>query len=268
MEALGGRGGELLTYVERSGKARVIQIPVQPRDESERASVVEGKAWLASHPLPAMKRITSGDETGFMPPEPTGKWRYASEIEVSGVAAHQCDNNNRNCDGWWSFGGRVRSYVNLGATFVFPIRLVAIRGKLRVSEVHPDWIGLSPDEQEIAIVAHGNCGEYCDPKEYKVFKVDAFASQIFNVTAMSFHNKGDFQHAKELFLKAYQSEPTRPLPVYNLACALARLGDGQTQVVLEKAIELDPKVKERAPKDKDFDSVKTAPWFLELTSGH
>ena len=267
VETLGGREGDLLTYVERSGQARVIAMPLDPQNASERAGIAEGKAWLAAHPLPALEGKRRGDDTGVMPPRPTGKWRYASTIEVAGVAAHKCDNDKYNCDGWWSFGGRVKSYVNLGATFVFPIRLVAIRKQPTGYEVHPDWIGLSPDGQEIAVIAHGFCGEYCDPKEYKVIKVDDFASQIFNDTAMLFHSKGDFQHSKELFLKAYQSSPTRSLPVYNLACALARLGDAQAQIVLQKAVDLDPKVRERAAKDKDFESVKATPWFVELTSG-
>jgi len=79
--------------------------------------------------------------------------------------------------------------------------------------------------------------------------------------------KGKLERAVELFARAAYVDPTRELPAYNLACAYARLKDGRAEAALDLAIGRGgDAVRARAAKDKDFDAVKSAPWFVKLTT--
>jgi hypothetical protein len=264
IEAAGSRNGEILTYLARGAPApMVIEMMDDPADADERASSHAGRKWLREHARPRIRKSADGS---YWPPRPSVLWRYASEIEVSGKESSTCrDAEQHPCSTSWQLGGQVRALASRGAPVVYPLKLTPLKQTL-FGSAHPDWIGLSPDGRELAVVVHGFCQEYCDPVEFKVLPVDDFASEIYNLTGLYFHRRADFLLAKELFLKAYHASSKQARPLYNLACALARLRDPDAPEVLARAIELDGNARTKAAKDPDFAQVKQEPWFLQLTT--
>jgi hypothetical protein len=126
-------------------------------------------------------------------------------------------------------------------------------------------ISLSPDGAEIGVIGHYFCSEWCD--EFVVYRnrTNAFAALVYNDTGFRHHKQGKYARAAELFLAATWADPKAKLPPYNLACAWARLGDVRAKDALAVALERDPSVKIRAPKDADFASVKDEEWFKNAT---
>ena len=125
---------------------------------------------------------------------------------------------------------------------------------------------LSPDASELGVITHAHCMEYCDEFQIARVPVSRFASLVYNDTGFRALAKGKLERAVELFLRAAYVDPARELPAYNLACAYARKGDANAEAALELAITRGgDAVRARAAKDKDFDGVRSAPWFVKLT---
>lgn len=134
---------------------------------------------------------------------------------------------------------------------------------------HTTWVNdlsLSPDGSELGAIGGFLCAEWCDEFVLYRSRTGAFASLVYNDTGFRHHKKGEYARAAELFLEATFADVTAKLPPYNLACAWARLGDAKAKDALAVAIERDPTAKKRATTDADFAGVKTAPWFVALTT--
>ncbi len=126
---------------------------------------------------------------------------------------------------------------------------------------------LSPDASELGVITHAYCMEYCDEFQIARTPVSRFASLVYNDTGFRALSKGKLDRAVELFLRAAYVDPSRELPAYNLACAYARKGDPLAETALQLAITRGgDAVRARAVKDKDFESVRAAPWFAKLTA--
>lgn len=191
----------------------------------------------------------------LMPPPLEVSWRHASELtlETSAVA------------GALRLGGRVA-----GEAPVFSIAL-PVRGGPHVQGAMPlvNALVASPSGDELFVVAHFFCGEWCNEIVVERVGLGAIASLIYNDTGFRHHKKGAFSRARDLFLKATWADPRAPLPPYNLACAYALLDEA---ALAEKALRLaialgGPKVKARARADGDLARLKGSPWFEALTAG-
>ena len=93
-------------------------------------------------------------------------------------------------------------------------------------------------------------------------------SLVYNDAGFRAFEKGKLDRAVDLFARAAYAAPSREqLPAYNLPCAYARLHDGRAEAALDLAIKRGgDAVRARAVKDKDFESVRSATWFLKLTT--
>jgi hypothetical protein len=207
--------------------------------------VPELKAWMAARKLPKVGPAPKGE-----PPKLTGDWDFA-DIEL-----HVADGK---------LGGAVDKEPP-----VFPVtfKVEAPLKDVPYGFVALNALALSPDGKDLGAVGLFFCGEWCNEHDVRRYRVGEFAALVYNDTGMKHHTKNDFARSAELFRKAVFADPNAKLPTYNLACALARLSDEtEGKVALERAIGLDPKVKERAPKDKDFAKVLDKPWFKALVGG-
>ena len=77
----------------------------------------------------------------------------------------------------------------------------------------------------------------------------------------------DPERAREILLDGLQVRPGSPDLQYNLACLEALAGNRQAAIAaLEAAIAGRPGLKRHAAEDEDFESLRTDPAFVELTS--
>ena len=205
----------------------------------------ELSAWMAAKKFPSIGPAPKGE-----PPKLTGDWDF-TDIELHVV------------DG--KLGGAVEKDPP-----VFPItfKVEAPNKDVPYGFVALNALALSPDGKDLGAVGLFFCGEWCNEHDVRRYRVGEFAALVYNDSGMKHHAKNDFARSAELFRKASFADPAAKLPAYNLACALARLGDEtEGNLALARAIALDPKVKERAPKDKDFAKVLDKAWFKSLVGG-
>jgi tetratricopeptide (TPR) repeat protein len=80
-------------------------------------------------------------------------------------------------------------------------------------------------------------------------------------------DKALLQEALDYASRAAAQMPNRGGPIYNIACYEALLGLGRDEVLknLKLAIQLNPELREKAPRDDDFVSLWEDPEFKELT---
>jgi Tetratricopeptide repeat len=122
------------------------------------------------------------------------------------------------------------------------------------------WVNglvLSPDSSEAGIVAGFLCMEWCDDFVVGRIPLRTLASRVFNDTGMRHHTKKEYAASARLFARAVQADPGNALAAYNLACALARLGDPDAERALEVAVRLGgDEVRARAAKDDDLRGLR------------
>ena len=167
---------------------------------------------------------------------------------------------------WQTVSGTVQAIMVggelAGEAPIFPITSPAPKD----AGVHVETIAVSPDGKFVGVVSHSFAGEFSDSFDVQVMSSTKFAAQVYNDAGMAHHKKADYARAAELFDKAAGADVTAELPMYNLACAYARLSDGKAQHALEQAIARGgEKVKKRAVGDDDFAKVKGETWFSDLT---
>jgi hypothetical protein len=145
-----------------------------------------------------------------------------------------------------------------------PMTPVAL-GEIPYNVAELNALVLSPDGSELGVVVHANCMEWCDDFQVARVPVARFASLVYNDAGFRALEQKKLDRAIELFLRAAYVDPSRELPAYNLACAYVRKGDPLAEPALELAIARGgDAVRARAGKDKDFDAVRSAPWFTKL----
>lgn len=189
----------------------------------------------------------------LLPPKVTGNWRYARDIvlQVSGSG------------GVLKFGGQYAK-----EQVVYPVTLSAKSSSPDI-QFSGDWNAIlqNPAGDELALLGHFFCMEWCNDVVITRLSHDRIASYVYNDTGFRHHTAKEYTASRDLFLKATWANPKAPLPPYNLACAYALLGDVTNA---EKALRLaiavaGDKVKARAKKDADFKGVLGAKWFKDLT---
>ena len=233
------------------------------RSSDERESFDAAKkraldAWIRDAKLTT---IPEGIDVTPVAPKLTGTWAYPDiELAVMRVAASQKDSGDVVHPAFLRVGGAVA-----GEPPVYPVSLITGELHNGAHFVAMNDLSLSPDGSEIGMVGHFFACEWCDAFVVKRMKVGALASLVYNDTGMRHHEKLEWTEAAALFLAAGTADPGAALPPYNLACALARLGDeAGAEKALRWAIATGKDVKRRATKDADFAAVKDHPWFLAL----
>lgn len=158
---------------------------------------------------------------------------------------------------------RVGARVRGSSAEAFPISIGAGKADF---EIHVEALAFSPDASSLAVLSHSFAGEFADTFTVRVLPTAKFAEEAYNSAGLSLHRRGDYAGAAPLFHKAAYADVTAPLPMYNLACSLARLREAHTEKALELAIARGGQsVKEKARKDADFELVRGEPWFDTLT---
>ena len=141
------------------------------------------------------------------------------------------------------------------------------KGEIPFHVVELNALALSPDGKELGIVTHAFCMEWCDELQVARMPTSGFASLVYNDAGYRAYQKNQLDRAAELFLRAAFVDPTRELPAYNLACVYARKRDKKAEAALELAVGRGgDAIRARAAKDKDFDAVRSEPWFTRLTA--
>lgn len=129
-----------------------------------------------------------------------------------------------------------------------------------------DGVTISPNGNQLGVVAHGAGGEGNNKFELRVVAVRNFIGQIYSDIGMSQHKKKDYKASAQYFERATLADPGLSIARYNYACALAQQKHPDTEQALKAAIDAaGPSVKLRAVKDADFAGVAAEAWFVALT---
>jgi hypothetical protein len=257
--------------VDRAGKTRFMTSQKNgdapdPDPAKERAI----KDFLAASNLPALGRR----DCTLKPPPLAGTWAYPDiTLDVVTVAPSFKKGPTPDTDELVSqplvrIGGAVA-----GDTPVHPLAYSAPHNKLsppakgeipfHVNELNA--LVLSPDGQELGIVTHAFCMEWCDSFQVVRMPAARFASLVYNDAGYRAYLKKDLDRAADLFARAAYVDATREMPAYNLACVYARKGDRRAEAALELAVARGgDALRERAAKDDDFDAVRREPWFAKI----
>lgn len=226
-----------------------------PLDPKKTAAI---EKWIASSGMPKLTQVKGTFE--WNPPPLEGDWTYARDIELRVMT-----------------GAATQPFVKLGGALVgeepvwvvtssAPHRKMSGGGEIPYSFTVVNGLQLSVDGNEIGMVTHSYCMEYCDDFEIVRMTANAFAGHVYNDTGFRHHKKGEYAKSAELFLFATFADPSADLYAYNLACAYARLGDAKAKPALALGIARGgDKIKTRAKADEDFASVKSQTWFVDLT---
>jgi tetratricopeptide (TPR) repeat protein len=82
------------------------------------------------------------------------------------------------------------------------------------------------------------------------------------LAAFPHYERGDHARAVEVLRTALDDHPGNPHVLYNLACMEALAGEREAALThLVEAVERDPRARERAQADPDFDSIRDDPGF-------
>jgi hypothetical protein len=128
--------------------------------------------------------------------------------------------------------------------------------------INPVAYVVSPDGEKVAAVVVEADMRYSSML-FEERSAAEIASQAYNVAGLEHHKKKDYKLAAPLFEKAAIADPEGKWPNYNLACALALLGEpDRAKSALEKV--KDPELKKKMKTDKDLDSLRSLAWFQEM----
>ena len=209
--------------------------------------------------------------------------RYNGLSEIRGTSRLSADDKPAPLVGTWSSpditldvlrlqgDAKTGHFVRVGGgvageSSVYPITLTTATPS---PELPPQFavmngMAISPDGNEIGMVAHFLASANSDSFVVRRMTLGALASVIYNDTGFRHHQNGDFAGSAALFEKAVFADPDADLAAYNLACAWTRTGDTRAKEALAYAIVRDPRVKTRAQKDADFARVRAEDWFTPL----
>jgi hypothetical protein len=86
--------------------------------------------------------------------------------------------------------------------------------------------------------------------------------------AIERHKAGDFEGAKDSIRDGLERLPDHPSLLYNLACFESLTGEHEAALDhLEKGLAIDPKMREWAKNDEDFDVLRGDPRFESAVAG-
>jgi hypothetical protein len=257
--------------VDRAGTKRVMSSRKDGDSDPAKERVIA--AFIEESKLPPLRRR----DCTLLPSPLAGTWPYTDivvDVATQGPSFKKGQTPELDelvSQPQVSIGGSVAGALPVHS-FVYsaPHRKLSppAKGEIPFHVIELNAFALSPDGTELGIVTHAFCMEWCDDFQVVRIPVARFASTIYNDAGYLAYLKGGLDRAVELFLRAAYVDPTRELPAFNLACAYARKGDHRAEAALELAIARGGQaVRARAAKDKDFDSVRAAPWFVKLTRG-
>jgi len=190
---------------------------------------------------------------------PRVRWPFARDLTLTWRASAGDADGNSSQPARLQVGARVRG------TGPDAFSTTTVAGKWDF-EIHIEALAFSPDARSLAVLSHSFAGEFADTFEVRVVATAKLAEEAYNAAGLALHRRGDYAGAAPLFHKAAHADPSAKLPMYNLACALARLQDPNAAKALTLAIERGgPEVAQKALKDADFDAVRAEPWFTTLT---
>ncbi len=192
---------------------------------------------------------------------PKATWPYAVDVDVVWRVKH----NKAEAIEILQLGARVRG--KYPASYVLEQKTEP--DEEGYAHIGVDYVSLSPDGAALGVMVRTSFwGIPAGAMHTHVVSSARLASAAYNTAGMVHHKRKEFARAVTYFRKATFADPSRRHPIYNLACALARLNDSETRTALSLAIRRHgPKVKAHARKDKDFDLVRGTKWFGTLTSG-
>jgi tetratricopeptide (TPR) repeat protein len=82
------------------------------------------------------------------------------------------------------------------------------------------------------------------------------------------YDAGDYATVADRGREVIAANPQYPLPIYNVACCQALVGRTEDAIEhLRQAIALDPRFREYAKGDSDFDGIRDDPRFGQLVEG-
>ncbi|MBX3259583.1 MAG: hypothetical protein KF782_07805 [Labilithrix sp.] len=259
-------GAALCSFLARDGSRRDRETPDADEDPRALARVMAELEKIArDEGLARLKEGAPGRYESF-PPAPTGEWAYGADITVTSleVAATSDAKGTTLAPASLKIGGRVRGEPAVWTVFPPLPDLCRQYVDACVNGAQLNGFTLSPDASEVGwlmYVMHPSHGSSWVPGRQSVH---AFAGQIYNDTGMRHHGKKAYEAARDLFVKATYADPEREVFAYNLACALARLGDPRAAHALRHAIAKGgDRVKARARADADFAGMKAEAWFAD-----
>ncbi len=189
------------------------------------------------------------------------EWPYASDLLIAWNVQKPTPVDKKSP--YLEVGARLRNSSQSTATLV--LRTPADK-QIHWYEIHPEAIALSPDGKYLGVVTHSFAMEFSDTFEVKVVPSGVVAGEAYNDAGLAQHRQKHFKEAALLFHKAAYANPESKVATYNLACALAQLGDPGTRKALELAIAQGGEaVKQKARTDQDFEPVRNEAWFKSLT---
>jgi hypothetical protein len=259
--------------VDRAGHTRLLTS--RKSDDSPAPDPAKDRAIAAFVKDSGLPALTRHDCT-LRPPLLTGTWAYpdiavnVARIDSSFTKGPSGSDDKLLSQPLVKVGGAVDGEAPVHPlTYSAPHRVMTppTLGEIPFNVTELNALVLSPDGSELGIVVHANCMEWCD--DFQVIRIPAarFASLVYNDAGFRALEKGKLERAVELFTRAAYVDSARELPAYNLACTYARLKDGRAEAALDLAIGRGGNaVRARASKDRDFDAVKSEPWFLKLTT--
>jgi mannose-6-phosphate isomerase-like protein (cupin superfamily) len=84
--------------------------------------------------------------------------------------------------------------------------------------------------------------------------------------AFAAYNAGDYETALAKQLVVVEKRPNDPVAIFNVGCFAARAGHADQAIdALERAVEINERIKELVATDEDLDSIREDPRFAKLT---
>ena len=256
----GGIASTSCAFTDAAGKITTMASSEGDETPAEKAKRKAIDKFMASHGIPMLN--LEGDSLKAIPPAMTGTWPFTDITVDVALGESIGGKDGKETSATIQVGGTVKGDTSP----VHPITLGSpVAAMSPANFVAMNVLSLGPGGTDIGMVGTFFAGEYSDAFTVKRLPAASFASLVYNDAGFRHHQKSDFVRSATLFAKAVGADPNAKLPPYNLACAWARLKDPRTKDALAFAIARDPSVKTRAKKDKDFDAVKSEPWFTDLT---
>lgn len=125
-------------------------------------------------------------------------------------------------------------------------------------------VGLSPDGETLAVVAHAGVGEIEDEWSVRLVGADQLATQVYAKVGFDHLDEKRYEDAARSFALATALDQAWKHP-YNLACARSLGGLEDVEPALAEALRRggDP-VRTKIRSDKDLDPVREQDWFKAL----
>lgn len=120
---------------------------------------------------------------------------------------------------------------------------------------------VSPTMQWAIVPVTAMLGSYSTDAAYYCllvsFPLARESAKLLNICGYRLYRLKAYERAEEQFVRAYYMNPDDAQPLYNLACVCALTGRAWNALdYLKEAIAMDPRYKERARTDPDFDALR------------